>query len=351
MIGSCIVRRAVPPLLAAGALLAFAGAPARADKYAGELFDLGLDARSLAMGGSVLTLATDATGGFWNPAALARAPRRQVLLSHAEQFGGLENYNAGAYVHPLEGDRARPSAVGFTFLRLAVPDILVTSALPFDDANGNGVPDAGEQVFYEGNEHLVYARTFSYNTAMFSYGQELSSDLAVGASLKVLRYLFDENSALGIGLDLGALARLGEHWTGAAVLRDATGTIVAWDTDTRETISPSLRLGVGWTSPVALLDGTLAVTGELVSTFEGRGDETVDATAGRWGGEVQFGAEYWFREALALRAGSRGIPSSARPLTLSAGAGLRFGPFAVDYAFVEDEGLDSSHRVSGAVSF
>lgn len=335
-------------VLAVGAVLA---GSARADKYAGEFLELGLDARSQAMGGSVLTLANDASGGYWNPAALARAPRRQLLLSHAEQFGGLENYNAGAYVHPLGGDRVYGSAFAFTFMRLAIPDIQVTTGLPFDDTNGNGVHDPGEQVFYEGNEDLVYSETFSYNTALFSYGAEFSNGLAMGASLKVIRDMFDQNSAMGIGLDLGALARLGGHWTGAAVLRDATGTIVAWDTDERETIAPSLRLGAAWASPVARLDGTLAVTGELVNTFEGRTDETVDATAGRWGGEVQFGAEYWFREMLALRAGSRGVPSSARPLTLSAGAGLRFGPFSVDYAFVEDEGLDSSHRVSGAVNF
>jgi len=319
-----------------------AAPPAGADKYAGEFLELGLGARSLAMGGSFLTLAEDASGGYWNPAALARAPRQELLLAHSEQFGGLETYDAGALVRPLGGAVGERSAVGMTFLRLAIPDIAITTALPFTDTNGNGVHDPGEPVLYTADS--IRFETFAYHTLLFSYGRELDATTSWGGSVKIIRDSFDANSALGIGLDLGVLHRGSSGIAVGAVLRDATSTLIIWDTDHTETISPSLRLGASWTRSISSLAGSLTLAGEMVNTFENRGDDAATLSAGRWGADLQAGAEYWFRERLAVRAGHRAG-------SWAAGAGFRLGRLAVDYAFLEDSGLDSTHRVSGSVLF
>jgi len=57
--------------------------------YAGEFLSIGAGARSLAMGGAYTSLATDATGGYWNPSALALLPDMDIMLMHEERFAGL----------------------------------------------------------------------------------------------------------------------------------------------------------------------------------------------------------------------------------------------------------------------
>ncbi|HXG38002.1 MAG TPA: UPF0164 family protein, partial [Bacteroidota bacterium] len=62
-------------------------------KYAGEFMALGVGGRALGLGGAHAALANDATGGYWNPAALARLNYPEALLMHDERFGNLINYD------------------------------------------------------------------------------------------------------------------------------------------------------------------------------------------------------------------------------------------------------------------
>lgn len=49
-------------------------------KYAGEYLSIGVGGRALGLGGSYVALVNDASGGYWNPAALARINYPEVML-------------------------------------------------------------------------------------------------------------------------------------------------------------------------------------------------------------------------------------------------------------------------------
>jgi hypothetical protein len=60
--------------------------------------------------------------------------------------------------------------------------------------------------------------------------------------------------------------------------------------------------------------------------------------------EFHPGLEYWLERRVALRAGFEAQ-------NFSAGAGFRYRKFGLDYAFLDHQDLDASHRVSGSYSF
>ncbi|MBK8576486.1 MAG: hypothetical protein IPN90_12705 [Elusimicrobia bacterium] len=61
-------------------------------------------ARGVAMGDAYGAVADTADGLFWNPAALARVPMKQVLGTHADLFTGINNVDVMTdslnYAHP-----------------------------------------------------------------------------------------------------------------------------------------------------------------------------------------------------------------------------------------------------------
>jgi len=73
----------------AGLLLVIApvGAYAGAGEASGEFLRIVPDSRSAAMGEAATALADDASAVYWNPAALALADKRSVLLSHSAYIG------------------------------------------------------------------------------------------------------------------------------------------------------------------------------------------------------------------------------------------------------------------------
>ena len=58
-------------------------------KYSNTFLDIGVGARSLAMGKSTVAQVDDVTAGYWNPAGLATMGKSfDVGLMHSEYFAG-----------------------------------------------------------------------------------------------------------------------------------------------------------------------------------------------------------------------------------------------------------------------
>ena len=80
-------------LLVFGATVAFAlpaAAQTKTPKYSNEFLNLGVGARALGMGKVQVSLADDATAGYWNPAGLANQTRKyDGVLMHSELFSGV----------------------------------------------------------------------------------------------------------------------------------------------------------------------------------------------------------------------------------------------------------------------
>jgi hypothetical protein len=333
-------------LLAAGAALslALAAAPAHATRYAGEFLRIGVGARALGMGSAFAGLADDGTAAFWNPAGIATLGSREITAMHAEQFGSIVKYDFLSYTMPL-GSPGRPKqGLAVSLIRLGVDEIPDTRNLEILDVNGNGKFDYPEDRLIVDESRFVFDSDNDV-ALLFSYAREVSRGLSLGGNLKIVRqWLGDSLRSNGFGLDLGALYVGPSGWSAGAKLSDATTTQILWNTGTDEFIAPSLRAGLAKTH--ALSKNRRHVITAALDVQVGFSDEQLSSQANLGSVTFEFhpGLEYWLERKLALRTGLE-----ARNFT--AGAGFRYRKFGLDYAYLDHQDLDSSHRISALFSF
>jgi hypothetical protein len=317
------------------------------DKYAGEFLKLGVGARALGMGGAFTSVADDASAIYWNPAGLTFLRGGQALGMHAEQFGGEIGHDFLSAAYPLRGaGEAEKGIVGLAWSRVAVDDIEVTTD-GLLDYGADGLPGTGDPG--EGNGEYDFGEAFDYsafrmesnaNQAFyFSYARNLTDRLAIGGNVKLLRVDLVGVNATGVGADLGFLYQASSSLTLGLLAQDVTTTRISWDTGHRETVSPSFVVGSYYARPFGGF-GVVSVAADLALATDGRD------TASQLGSGADFrgGLEYWYDRKVALRVGT-----DAGELT--AGTGIRWSDFGVDYAFLSHSDLDSTHRVSAQMSF
>ncbi len=328
------------------ALGLFVAAPVHATKLAGEFMAPGGGARALGMGGAFAAVANDASTVYWNPAGIAGIEKRQILAMHAEQFGDLINYNFASYVMPTTlVDAAKKPAFGFALIHMGDPDQLVTNQYTMVEDNGSFylVDDNGNRVNYdaipkESNNSFAGLGSFALQTSAGS----------IGGTLKLIYQDFIAGeSSMGIGIDLGYLRRdfLTKNLSVGAKLADATGTYISWSTGTNEFIVPSLKLGSAYRIDSESLNGSVLFALDTDIFFDDRQiasqfwSETVSA-------DLRVGVELCFQDKVMVRGGL----DAENP---TAGAGLYFGAFGFDYAYLSDhnDDLEATHRVSLLASF
>jgi len=190
----------------------FVSAQTNAPKYSNEFLNIGVGARALGMGNSVLASSNDVTAGYWNPTGLLSTNTDlQIGLMHSEYFAGIAKYDFGALAKTIDST----SAFGVSFIRFGVDNIPNTTELI--DAQGN----------------LNYDRiTFFSATDMaflFSYAKRIKPNLSLGGNVKIIhRKVGDFAKAWGFGID-GALSYSKNDLTLAIVARDITSTFNAWN--------------------------------------------------------------------------------------------------------------------------
>lgn len=295
------------------------------ENYTGDFLMLGVGARSLGMGGSATAVTDDATAVYHNPAGLTGLDTHEVTLMHSEQFAGLINYNTLSYGAPL----SETVSLGVTLLHSGIGDIkytrLADPSQPMDDNNRPVVAsreDAADYTLYAGA------------------GRRFNDNISVGAAVKVIRRGIGSDTAFGFGVDLGAQYHIQNQWHIGLALHDATGTTVAWDGKADDRIAPTLDAGIAANGNVPLLGGGYVLTASMRffgDTPDTKGLQTMD-----------LGGEYLICDYLAFRAGSHqgagtfGLGVMRLPLISST---------SFDYAFLADDGLDSTHRISLSVRF
>ena len=295
--------------------------PASAGKYAAEFLDTGIGVRALGMGGAFVASADDGSAGFWNPAGMVQARRTEVSFMHAAHFNGLLQSDVLHLIRPSQS-----LALGATYLRVGIDGIKYTSRL---DLNGRPVID--REV------------TDVEDALLLSAAKSLRPNLSFGATVKALRQRVGDNSALGFGVDLGVHWRPAPQWALGASLQDISGTHVYWDTGHRDIKPPRLNVGASWKKSINLLRSSLALSVQQIVRFEGR---SVDGALnfGEFGNtDVSLGGEYTVYDLLSVRLGSH-------TGALTAGAGISFKQFRLDYAFMSHD-LGNAHRVALTVGW
>lgn len=298
--------------------------PVYGTKYAGEFLNLGVGGRALALGSAFVAISDDATAVYWNPAGLSKITSQELLFMHAETFGSLLNHDFIGWAIPMQ-NRFENYTFGVSLWRLGGGDIKVTE-LP--DPN-NPISSANRPYVKKEAGHADYLLTFSF-------AKKNSSRLSFGGNAKLIYRHIVDNSAFGMGIDLGLLFSPTGYLSIGANLKDAVSTLLSYNNGTKETISPSLRTGFSLHKGYG--DFFFLFTTEAELNFEGR-----KYSAQYWQGDISadmhYGWEVVYLERVSARLGfDRG--------NFTAGGGIVFNRFSVDLAFLDHEELDNSYRVS-----
>lgn len=317
--------------------------------HAAEFLSHGVGARALGMGSSFVSVADDATATYWNPAGLAQIQKRAFAAMYSDSFGtgqggflskGLVEYNFVGYVQQIEGI----GNLGISWIRLGVDDIPHTTFVDvndngrlgdFLDKDGDGVKDPGE--WYIDRPEVAGYFSNTDNALLISYARQVHPSLSIGGNLKLLRQSLFENSGNGFGLDIGLMLKPLDGLHIGAMLADATGTQIRWDTDDAPVFTRDRRFRFGLSYRISfpvIGRGTVSVDLETA-----RKDIETDGESER---VFRFGGEYWLFNVVALRIGAEGTK-----LATGAGIRLRFGETALyaDYAFNAHD-LGNSQRIS-----
>jgi len=292
--------------LGLGALLGLAAAPAaraqtNTPKYSNEFLNLGAGARSLGMGKVQVSLANDATAGYWNPAALTNvAAKYDGVLMHSELFSGVVKNDYAAFAMPLD----EKSAIGVTLLRSGVDNIADTRAL---------INEYG----YIQYDKITYFSVADY-ALLLSYARKLGPEgLSVGGSAKIIyRNVGSYANAYGFGVDAG-LQYNRKGWRLGLMARDITTTFNAWSidadkfkanatpgesvpTNSTELTLPRLVLGVGYQFKLPA-QFTALVAADLEATTDGQRNTLIAAKPVSV--DPRVGAEIGYRNLVFLRGG------------------------------------------------
>lgn len=318
-------------------------------KFAGEFLSAGVGARPLGMGGAFVALADDGTAGYWNPAGLSSLMFSQIAFMHAEQFAGEVNYDYASIAIPYQKKRT----LSFSLIRLGIDDIPDTrnalldyglDGIPntHDTGEGNGILDQGERLdvtrikYFSNADYAFYASFAHARTTSFSYG----------GSIKIIRRAIGSNTAFGIGFDVGAQWRTSRKLIVGANLMDATSTLIAWNTGSRELISPTLKVGIAYPLGWKFIHGSLTPVIDSDVRFENRG-KSAQVAFGRASMDFHYGVEANIYHRVFLRTGYDDIKR------FTAGAGVYVHKLNVDYSFSSFdsvEELGNTHRISITLS-
>ncbi len=182
-------------------------------KYSNEFMNIGVSARSFGMGFTAVSFVDDVTSGYWNPAGLNDLKSdHQLVLMHSSYFGGLANYDYGAFATSIDDD----SKIAISVIRFSVDDIPDTRFLI--DVNG--------AINYD-NIRFFASADYGF---LLSYARKLPffGEIKAGGNLKIIhRVVGDFSKAWGFGFDFGFQKEIND-WKFGLTVRDLSGTFNAW---------------------------------------------------------------------------------------------------------------------------
>jgi len=303
--------------LAAVLIFFIVAVPAHGAKYAGEFLNLGAGGKPLALGGSFMAAEGNVLSGYYNPAGLPLVKGSQAVFMHSESFGSLLNHDFLAYSRPLDSGTGK-AALGVSLYRLGGGGVYVT-----------GIDQNSRFYVIREESHADYA-------AYFSYGRAFSEKLSGGISAKLIYRDIVDESAFGLGIDLGGLYSP-NYWLSFGIsLQDITTTLLSYSTGKKEYIIPTARFGSSLSSRGGGFGAALYLDAE--TRFEGRrfaSQYNIDGMSI----DSHFGLEIDYRQVIYGRVGS-----DVGNLTL--GAGLMVKRFVIDIAMRDHSELENTFLVS-----
>lgn len=309
---------------------------------AANFLEIGVGARALAIGSAFTALSDDPSAIYWNPGGLGKLNRHGVIFNHTEWIADIgfdfmgAAFNLGKY-----------GAVGLSFTSLTMDEMQVTSI-----------------VEPEGTGQIFRATDFAVSLA---YAFRLTDRFSIGANGKVIRQGIWEMHATGFAVDLGVhyLTPFKGLYLGMAITNFGTSmkmagpnSMILHDPDQQTVgnngrIPAELQMG-SWPLP---LNFRLGLAYQLFKNEMHRAFISADAQHPNNNYEsVNVGAEYVFKNRLALRGGYRSLflPDTEESLTFGAGV---YYPivgnvmFKFDFAYVDFGLFDNVYKYSVGIDF
>ena len=188
-------------------------------KYSNEFLNLGVGARALGMGKVQVSLADNATAGYWNPAGLVNQTHKyDGVLMHSELFSGVVKNDYGAFSMPLDDK----SAIGVSVMRLGVDNIADTRNI----VNEYGYVDYSKIELFSVADYAL----------LLSYARKVGTveGLSVGGNAKVIyRNIGKFAHGYGFGIDAGVQYNH-KGWNLGLMARDITTTFTQWTINSDE---------------------------------------------------------------------------------------------------------------------
>ena len=188
-----------------------------AKHYSNEFLNIGVDARAMALGNSVVAQTSDVTAGYWNPALLYTVTAQEMALMHAAYFANIAQYDYMAYAKPIDEN----SSFSISLIRFGVDNIMNTTRLI--DAEGN--------IDYD---RITYFSTADYALNLSFGKKKLWKNIDFGLTAKLIyRHIGEFASGYGIGFDIGMAYQAGK-WNLGLIARDITTTYNYWSVNEEE---------------------------------------------------------------------------------------------------------------------
>ena len=310
-------------------LISILATPAGAAKYAGDAFSLGVGARGLAMGGAMVAGPFDGFAAYWNPAGMNLLSGRHVTAMHAETFGSLLNHDYLSYTDARGRDQSLIQSFGFYLYYLGGGGIKITRLNEFD--------------------RPVIDREESHGDYLLSAAMagQLRPNLHFGVTAKIIYRDIGTESGYGLTMDAGLLYQARPYMRLGLMVTDITTGFIRYSGKTfdsganTETIYPTVKPGLMLERAIKEFMVRLAASGDV--KFEG-----IKNAAQYWQGSVSldmhYGLEIGYREMVFGRAGF----DIGR---MTAGAGVDVRNITVDFAYLHDDDLDETFRVSAGYRF
>lgn len=250
---------------------------------------LGVTAREQAMANVGVASATGAAANYYNPALLNSGEKSGILFSQSLWL--LDTYSSYAATAFNYGQ----SALGFSLTWLTVNDIPIRTR-PTESPEGTFAA-----------QNLALSASYAY-----SFSNRFT--LALTSKFLYERIFIDD--ATGVAFDLSGLYALSSDFRLAAALQNLGGMNALSSESSR--LPTLLRAGAAYLLAFSSLESRILLEANAVVVFS-------DATVFNLGAEFEFRDIFWARAGLTLGQASRNF---------SAGAGIKWNSFKLDYAFV-----------------
>lgn len=326
-------------------LLTFAASNVFAVSEAAVLFLLiSPNARAGGMGEAFAGVADDVSAVYWNPAGLAFQQGKQFSSMYSRwlpQFNFNDLYFLfGAYRQSIEG--LGTVGVNVTYINLGEQTI-----------TDEGGPDPVGT--FNSNE---FALTLSYGTL-------LSENFGVGLNVRFIR---SNLSSVGAGtekgdgranafaVDLGLLKKgfLLNRLNLGMNLSNIGPKITYVDASQADPLPTNFRLGLAYRAieqEYNRLTFVFDVNKLIVNKHsDGTSDSVIKSMATAWGNNnyiLNAGAEYWYANLIALRAGYN-FDDAGEANYLTIGAGLRYAIYQFDFGYIS---AGQNHPLSDTMRF